>query len=93
MTRPKPPFDRLTRTVGEQGLDSLDIAVGFANLLGITIPDEATPTPLQPERARELTLAAITAWLRHEARKLALLFWSLKTSTGPTPRASRPSTA
>ena len=67
------PFDRLKRTLGEQGLSSLDITIGFAILLGITIPDEATPAPLQPERARELTLVAISAWLRHEAEKRPLV--------------------
>ena len=67
------PFDRLKRTLGEQGHDSQDIAIGFANLLGITIPDEATSTPLQSERARELTLTAITTWFRHEASKLSLI--------------------
>ena len=67
------PFDRLKRTLSEQGHGSQDIAIGFANLLGITIPEEATSSPLQPDRARELTLAAITAWLRHEAEKHPLV--------------------
>ncbi|MEZ5933352.1 MAG: adenylate/guanylate cyclase domain-containing protein [Alphaproteobacteria bacterium] len=70
---PGDSFDHLRKRFAGQGMPSPEIAIGLANLLGIDIPDDGAPTPLQPERTRELTLAAITAWLQHESRNQPLV--------------------
>ena len=51
----------------EQGIADPNHRLGFAHLLGIEIPDEAAPSSLQPERLRDLTLGAITAWFEQHA--------------------------
>ncbi len=70
---PKAAYDAFKTTLKSQGLDDANLTIGLARLIGIDIPEDATATPLQPERARELTLAAITAWLQHEAQKQPLV--------------------
>lgn len=66
-------FGRMRKLLDSQGIQSLEIAIGLASLLGMTIPDGESPAQLQPERLRELTLAAITAWLQHESRNQPLV--------------------
>ncbi|MGI9487305.1 MAG: ATP-binding protein [Geminicoccaceae bacterium] len=66
-------FSDLRHTLKEQGLDRPDIAIGFAGLLGIDIPKDATSTPLQPERVRELIMAACTTWFHHHADKVPMV--------------------
>jgi len=72
-SRARPSFARLRRTLEDQGISDPEIAIGLAGLLSINIPKKITPTPLQPERIRELTLNAITAWLLHDASKQPLI--------------------
>ena len=66
-------FTRLKRTLKGQGIIDPEIAIGLASLLDIEILENATTTSLQPERARELTLKAITAWLQHESNRQPLV--------------------
>lgn len=60
-------FTQLKRILKKQGIADSEVVLGLASLLSINIPKKAIATPLQPERARELTLRAIIAWLQHEA--------------------------
>ncbi len=66
-------YDSLRATLKRQDLEDANLTIGLARLIGIDIPEDATATPLQPERARELTLAAITSWLQHESQKQPLV--------------------
>ena len=69
----EPSYAALEASLKHQGLDDTNLTIGLARLIGIDIPEDATATPLQPERARELTLAAITSWLQHESQKQPLV--------------------
>ena len=69
----EPSYAALEASLKHQGLDDANLTIGLARLIGIDIPEDATATLLQPERARELTLAAITKWLQHESRKQPLV--------------------
>lgn len=60
-------YELLQRVLAEQELGGSNHALGFANLLGIAIPDEAMPQHLRPERLRDVTLAAIAAWFRRKS--------------------------
>jgi len=66
-------FEQLCQSLKHQGLLDPDVAIGLASLIGIDIPNEAS-APQHSERMRELTLAAIIAWLKHEATKQPLVF-------------------
>ena len=61
-------FALLQAVLAGQGLSEVDHVFGFANLLGLAIPETAAPHHPQPERLRDLTLGAITAWLERQSR-------------------------
>ena len=69
----EPSYAALEASLKHQGLDDANLTIGLARLIGIDIPEDATATPLQPERARELVLTAITAWLQHGSQKQPLV--------------------
>ena len=66
-------YTLLKSVLVEQGVADPNNWLGFAHLLGIEIPEEATPSSLQPERLRDLTLGAIVAWLQQHAAKEPLV--------------------
>ena len=68
VAEPDAGYEALKTTLKNQGLDDADVTVGLARLIGVNIPEDATTIPLQPERARELILAAITVWLQHTSQ-------------------------
>ncbi len=52
----------LKSVLAEQGITDPNHGLGFAHLFGIGIPEDTAPYSLRPERLRDLTLGAITAW-------------------------------
>ncbi|MGI9436588.1 MAG: ATP-binding protein [Geminicoccaceae bacterium] len=61
------PFLLLQLVLQGQGMAEPEVAFGFATLLGVDIPESEKPPSLQPERLRELTLAAICRWFERQA--------------------------
>jgi len=66
-------YQLLVDVLSEQGFTDANQAFGFAHLLGIEIPEAAAPSGLQPERLRDLTLGAITAWFEQKSEKEPLV--------------------
>lgn len=56
-------YHLLLQVLKEQGVSNGKVALGFAALLGLEIPDSEPSVDTRPERLRELIFTAISSWL------------------------------